>query len=401
MIVKAGLLIDFGNSETRVLVTVGTRSYRFNCPNHFASLEEGYSVSPRYINKKSTILVLKGVAHANGEIVDREFTKSFLAPSPKKSKATQLVTMLSFNLALGKAISVISSAYNVSVEDIDITFDVGVLLPPLDHERNEETLEKMIRSVDSVRFLSPVSFTKAVKIDKVLVQSEGVSAFLGAFYSETGVSVSDGIVGSKLETGDVLITEYTPNSALMEVDSVNKFSEGYVLVLDIGAGTTDLALFLDMELVESSKDSFDIGGNLVLSIVSKEIRKRFGFLPPNPMDIVLSGYMSEGVKKHDVRDIVYTAKLEYAKEAIASIRSYIDNMNVDLPVVSGLLVVGGGAMGLSSSSEGAIDKYSSSMGDILVDFLRDLAPNLELLDTTGKNLRELNILGLLYVYKYS
>lgn len=396
MIVKAGVMIDFGNSETRAIVTAGGKNYRFNLSNKFAEVQAGYQVSTKYINSKSTIFVANGTHYANGVIVDREFPRSCVSPASKQSKVTQLPTELTLNLVFIRAVELLAQAFHVGVDHLDITFDVSALLPPLDHAKNEALLEALIRKVSAVSALTPSAFKKAFKIGNVSVQSEGVAAFLGALYYEEGLLPSSLSDGASLAAGDVLITEYASNTSLVEVESNTDFSNGYVLVLDIGAGTTDLAMFLDMELVEGSKDSFAVGGNLVQSIVSREVRKNFGYLPPDVQSLVLTGTLHEGNKTHDLSALVTSAKKEYAREAIIFIKDYINNMNVDMPVVKGLLAVGGGAV--PTIKDGQV--VSPAMGSVLIEYLKELAPNMELLNTEGKDLRDLNIQGLMYIHKY-
>ena len=73
MEVKAGLLIDFGNSETRAMVLARGKCHIMRLSNKFAELKQGYKVAYEYENGKSTIFKLCETHFANGEIVEREF----------------------------------------------------------------------------------------------------------------------------------------------------------------------------------------------------------------------------------------------------------------------------------------------------------------------------------------
>jgi hypothetical protein len=68
-----------------------------------------------------------------------------------------------------------------------------------------------------------------------------------------------------------------------------------------------------------------------------------------------------------------------------------------MPVIKGLLVAGGGS--LPSVRDGAV--VSPAMAEVLISYLKTLAPRLEPLDVTGKDLRDLNIEGLMFMHKYS
>lgn len=401
MIVNAGLLIDFGNSSTRVILLSGNKKYRFDMSNRFAGLPAGYQINNKYVNGKSSVFLANGSYFANGQIVEREFGGKELRPSALQSKTDQLTTELTINLAVIKALNILSQTYNVPVETLDVTFSVSALLPPLDHEVNEERLADLFRKVTEVSSLIPTPLKKTVKIEEeVNIHSEAVAAFFGAFYNELGVIDNPQNEGKSVDNGDVLVLDNGKHIVLDEVESNKKFMQGYVLVLDIGAGTTDIALFKDMELIESSKDTFTRGGNTVKSVASQSIRKKFGYQPEPEMmdDVIRSGKLAESLEFHDVSDIVTSAKEQYSQATMEDIRQYLERMSIALPIVKGLLVAGGGA--LATIDENG-NEVSPSMSKVLIQYLKTLAPRLEALDTEGKNLRELNINGLCTIHKYS
>lgn len=401
MLVKAGLLIDFGNSESRVTLIAGHRVYRFNLSNRFALLPPGYTINNKYANGKSTVFQTDSAYYANGQIVEMEFSTVELRPSALQSKTEQITTELTINLAIIKSLAILSQVYHTAIDQIDVSFKVSALLPPLDHEVNEERLAEMFRKVESVSALMPYAIeNKAIKIEEEIgIYSEAVAAFFGAYYKEEGMNYNPDNEGKSTENGDILVYDNGKHVTLVEVENNKKFEEGYVLVLDIGAGTTDVALFLNMELIESSKDTFNRGGNTVSSLVFNEIRKKYRFAPPQKdmEKIIKTGQLAEGSITHDVSAIVTKAKNEYSSATTSDIRQYLERMAVALPVVKGLLVAGGGA--LPSMYEGKV--VSPSMAEVLVGYLKQLAPRIEALDTEGKNLRELNIDGLGTIHKYS
>lgn len=389
MIVNAGLLIDFGNSETRVIVISGTNTFKFTMSNKFAELPAGYRISHKYANPKSTIFGLNGSYFANGFIVEREFTGVEIRPSALQYKVDQLVTDLSLNLAVIKALDLLAKAYNMPIKSLDVTFNVSVLLPPLDHEVNEGRMSDKIKSLTKVTSLIPQQHDAEFKIGDTIVSSEAVAAFFGAFFIEEGLQTST-------QNGDITIRDNGQNVKLVEVDNNSKFSSGYVLVLDIGAGTSDVALFQDMELVERSKDTFKRGGNTVESIIKNELKKKFGFTPTSMKRVISEGILEEGNDVHDVAEIVTIAKNTYSKSLMEDLRSYLERIMIDMPVIKGLLVAGGGS--LASIRDGIV--VSPAMSEVLMGYLKTLAPRMEPLDVSGKDLRDLNIEGLMYLHKY-
>lgn len=390
MIVNAGLLIDFGNSETRVVVISGNKSFKYNMSNKFAELPAGYRIPTKYVNEKSNIFGIDGSYYANGYIVEREFARVEVRPSALQSKVDQLVTELTINLAVIKALSVLSQAYNVAPSSLDVTFNISALLPPLDHEVNEQRLLDKIKSINNVTTLVPAQFQTQFKVGDVMVNSEAVAAFFGAFYREVGGA-------QPTYNGEVLVRDSSQAVELVEVEENKKFMNGYVLVLDIGAGTTDVALFKDMELIERSKDTFKLGGNTVASIISNDLKKRYGFTPNNMKRVITEGLLEEGSEVHPVEDIVTAAKDHYSKSLMEEIRQYLERIMVDMPVIKGLLVAGGGA--LPSIRDG--QEVSPAMARVLMGYLNTLAPKMEPLNTEGKDLRDLNIDGLMFIHKYA
>jgi hypothetical protein len=417
MIVKAGLLVDFGNSGTRVFVTSGNNAFRYDMSNKFAELPAGYKVPAKYANEKSTIFEYKGSYFANGLIVEREFTGKEMRPNALQSKTDQLVTDLTLSLAFIKAMSILGLAYNVAPPSLDVSFNVSVLLPPLDQERDESKMLSKISELSVVKTLLPVSMECKFKIgDSVSVHGEAVAAFFGAFYKEEGLKVLPVNEGKSLLKGDVIVRDNGQHVSLVEVEGNKKFTQGYTLVLDIGAGTTDVALFLDMELVDMSKETFKRGGNNVESIVRNELKKKFGFTPPSMQRVIASGILNEGVDSHDVSEIVTLAKEVYSRQTKEDIVQYLEFINIDMPVIKGLLVAGGGSLASkrwvdAEGTEYAEDELkdgvvytekivSPAMAEVLINYLKELAPRMEPLDTEGKDLRALNIEGLLYLHKY-
>ena len=71
MNLKAGVLLDLGNSNTRMALVVGPIVFRVNLSNQFATLDPGYRVATKYENNKTTVFK-HGQAHfANGLLVER------------------------------------------------------------------------------------------------------------------------------------------------------------------------------------------------------------------------------------------------------------------------------------------------------------------------------------------
>lgn len=372
MKVNAGILIDFGNSETRMSLLVNNKVKTTILSNRFAALEAGYSVPNEYNNDKSNILCVNGSYYACGALADREFSGQLIRPSSIQNKSEQLVTEISYNLVLITAIQQLASGCGVAISEIEPTFNVSVLLPPMEHDIRIEEMKKLISNVTMVNSYIPFEFTCEVKYDKIQVWPEGLAAFFGVYYTEQ-------------------------NNELVEVFENLAFSTGNVLIIDIGAGTTDVVMIKDTELLLDSKDTFNLGGNTVEGHLRKLIRQKYNFTPSDISTIVETGELIDGNSKVDVSDIVTSAKDMYSKMLMTHILGYLERMSISMREVKGVLVVGGGS--LPSIRDKKI--VSPAMSDVLIKYFKDLSPNISLMSTEGKNPRLLNIEGLQYIHKYA
>lgn len=374
MNVSAGLVLDLGNSETRGILIVNKQEYPFFLSNKFSDLEAGYVINSKYKDNKSTIFLVDTTYFANGYIVDMEFKNRVTQSNALNSKHEQLATKLSLNLAFIHCINKLHEIYDIPVEDMDIDFRVSILLPPLDHELYEEEMAELVRNTNKVTSIVPTDMTKEFTVSNVIVFPEGVSAFFGAEFTES----SDG-------------------TQIIDIEANKKFQTGYVLIMDIGAGTTDLAIIKDSELVQGSKNSIKKGGNNVESAIKSAIHKQFKFVPTDMTSVITKGILEEGTVEHDVSSIVTDAKRKYSLAVKNELIDYIQTNMIEMREIKGLLVVGGGS--LAAERDGKI--VSPAMSDILLEFLKELAPNIGVVSMSGQDPRLLNITGLKYIHKFN
>ncbi len=372
MKVNAGILIDFGNSETRMTLLVNNKAKTTVLSNRFAALEAGYSVPLEYNNDKSSVICVNGSYYASGALADREFVGQLIRPSSMQNKSEQLVTEISFNQVLITAIQQLAAGSGLAVSEIEPTFNISVLLPPMEHDIHLDTMKEVLSNTTMVTSYMPMEFTSQVKIDKVQVWPEGLAAFFGVYYTEQ-------------------------DNNLVEVFENLTYSTGNVLILDIGAGTTDVVMIKDTELLLDSKDTFNLGGNTVEAHLRKSLRQKLGFTPSDISTIVERGEVMDGNTIKDVSALVTSAKDMYSKLLMTHITGYLERMSISMREVKGVLVVGGGS--LPSIRDGKV--VSPAMSDVLINYFKELSPNISLMNTDGKNPRLLNIEGLQYIHKYA
>lgn len=372
MKVNAGILIDFGNSETRMTILINGKAKTMALPNRFAALSPGYSIPSEYNNDKTNVLCVSGAYYACGALADREFAGQLLRPSSMQMKSEQLVTEITLNLVYITALTELSKGSGMAISEIEPTFSVSVVLPPMEHDTHIEQMKDLIKRVNSVTSYIPHEFTSKITVDSVKVLPEGVAAFFGVYYNEA-------------------------DNALVEVYENVQYATGNVLILDIGAGTTDVVIIRDTELVLDSKDTFNLGGNTVEGQLRKLIRQKYGYTPNDVSRIVETGELLDGSIVHDVSDLVTASKDMYSKMLMTHITSYLERMMISIREVKGLLVCGGGS--LPSVKDGKT--VSPAMSDVLIHYFKELSPNISLMNIGNKNPRLLNIQGLLYIHKYA
>lgn len=386
----ATLVLDLGNSQTRGILRYGkdpsgkTRERYFELPNSFAMVEPNYVVPADYKTSTSSVFELSAVVQGkpvsgtfcNGELCDKEFTSSAYRPSALEKKYDNLTTALSFAQSILKASNLIVELTRASgLDQLDITWNVVALLPPADVDAGAKVLEEMFRSVKHINFKFP-NIGMPVKLDKVLVFPEGFSAYVGVLYEKD----------SSLRVG------------------YENLENDTILVLDIGAGTTDYMIIKENKVLDYTKETSDIGGNNVAMMVRREIKNLHGIgrLPESDVaTAVKEGYVRDGNRNIDVTDIVNKAKTSVATNLVNEMRSYFEENQFPIRTINRILVCGGGA--LAGNNNQII-----SLSGAIINYLRKLAPYVESIayptvitvdeetQTTREvqiNPRELNILG--------
>lgn len=372
MKIRAGLLIDLGNSETRMTLLVGDKERSTILSNRFAALPPSYRVPEEYNNSKTSILEYKGTYYANARLAEREFVGQLIRPYAVEYKTDQIVTEISLNLVFLHALIQLSEAYATPIDNLEVTFDVSVLLPPLEHDTQNEKMEQMVRSITKVKSILPFQVERSFEIGEVKVLPEGVAAYFAVIFKEAF-------------------------GALVEVEENKEFQEGYVMILDIGAGTTDVVLIKDTELLLNSKESFKRGGNTVESNLIAEINRKYKFKPQDIKRVINTGLLAEGGVVHDISDLLTEAKVKYTRILLPELSTYLERMSISLKEVKGILLAGGGS--LPTIRDGVV--VSNAMSKVLLEELQNKAPNTKIVSTLELDPRYLNITGLKYIHKYA
>lgn len=368
-----GILIDLGNSETRISVVRNKVMHDMTFSNRYVTLEPKYSIPTEYRNPKSTILLYNGISYANGDIVAKEFATKAIKPVATQAKTVQLVTMVTMNLIFTKVFLYLGEVTGTPVNELDVTFDIRLMLPPSEHDKRSDEIKEKIMSIKQIDVLCPAKFTKAVNINSIVVLPEGATAYIGSVYKAINGSLQ-------------VIAENTP------------FITGDVLVIDIGAGTTDIVNIKDTELIIGSKETFPKGSNNVEAICKRKIYEQYEFFPTDSamLKIFETGILEKGAEVIPVESYLTAAKESMGQELKNFLIEYLSRNNIEVRNLKGLLVVGGGA--LPTIRDGAV--VSVSMADVLIKYIQELTPSVSLVSTANANPRYLNLEGLKLYYTF-
>ncbi|MDR0920484.1 MAG: ParM/StbA family protein [Oscillospiraceae bacterium] len=386
---QAVLVVDFGNSETRAIVLCKKdkklKERKFTVSNRFAEVDNGFIPDEDYSDDTSMVFNIdtkigdKNIVgtYVSGEVQEREFSTSFIRPTAQEAKYTAKSTVLSYTKAIFKAYEALADIYSVDKDKLDVEWTVVVLLPPGDIEKGKAKMAELLQNINKIDCTFP-QFNKDISLKSVAVFPEGFCAYIGTVF-ERGVTPRAEFVDTLKET---------------------------VLVLDIGAGTTDMLIVKDNRVINNSLYSIKQGGNnIVQTLNSSFMRKGVELLESDLEKAVVTGFVKVGAGVEDVSDTICKAKRAVAGIISNKIKTFLETSEYPLNSINKLLVCGGGAM----QSE---NEKITSLSKVLVEQLKGVAPSIELLSTPVQenivvnevtkeknivksevSLRELNILG--------
>ena len=243
--VQARLVIDFGNSETRVAVLVNGKASPITIlPNAFAAIGDDYVIPEQYVadevngkpNELRSIIFRapQGLTagepthlYAAGPLADREFSKSATRPSSAiATKAQSETTLWSFHYAVFIGRELVAKLLRKKPESLEITWNVTLLAPPSEAGKGD-TFKKIFTLAKSVEIIAPERVSIPIKVSDVSVLAEGLAGFIATVFTPLMGTVAD------------------------YADCVNE----PIIVLDLGAGTADVTFIKDLNPIASASAS--------------------------------------------------------------------------------------------------------------------------------------------------
>ena len=152
-------------------------------------------------------------------------------------------------------------------------------------------------------------------------------------------------------------------------------TEETVLVIDIGAGTSDMIVIRSNKLVQNSKYTITQGGNNVHQLVRRKLRMRGLDIDDEAIRRgIIKGEVKDGAKPVSIVNIVNDAKAEVAQKIVSEIQDFLEVTDLKAKSVGYVLICGGGSM--QDSDAEAILPLSQKV----IESFKTLSPNSELIE---------------------
>lgn len=374
VIKNAMLFIDLGNSSTEITVALRKEDNPLDyikvaktIPNRYAKTAKHAQFLDPVNEDNSWRFVLKGehefladhekVIYDGGKIVGREYT-NIIRPTAIDNKFTSTAALLALNSSFMFGFKLVAQATGVPLEELEVEWSrVAVLLPPAkiglpgEKDSGSSKMANVVKSIKEIEFIKPdIKKAVTIKENAVIIASEGHVGFLGVMFSPNGMGIREGYEG------------------LMNSNN---------LVLDIGAGTTDIIQIIEATVVESSKFTIDVGGNNVahklgqLLVDSGLPKKKDSQL----QNAVVTGKIRDGGKVIDIRDQLMQAKEHVADMINSALNEYLESTGIDAREIENLLVIGGGSSRVYDDNGNEI---GSPISEMLVSRIKQISPNIEM-----------------------
>lgn len=367
---EAKLILDLGNSQTRGVLRIGEipnktrREYPFTLSNRFSMVLGDIPVTEEYNEENSLVFKtsalkignaeLEAGTYVHGLLSDREFADMQIKPTAMVQKYDSESTLLSIFASIMKATLLIQKYFKEEQgQDVEVShlvnqvkWDLTLLLPPKQVNEGLKTLVNSLVKNFNIDFLLPKAKSSIV-IDRVSVQAEGVMAYTAVLIKKSN---------------------YQPRQNMLFMRESN------VLIIDIGAGTTDIVLIQNGVPIENSKHTINFGGNNIKNKLKQKINAKLGTRLPDEFyeEASINGKIKQGLKETDVKTELDVSKREVSQLISGEIQDYLEATNIQLQIVQHILVVGGGSM----TNAGGITPIS----EYILKGLKRYAPNVQLVD---------------------
>ena len=362
--------VDLGASETRVVSKDGAV---YTLPNNAAFVDSSENVDiatgggndPNEVFLGAldvTITKLSGTQCPHfpcrvimGDMGNR-YSTDCTVPSMLRNKADQAINFVS---------AVVASARQVMFDKVKGDIKLYIALPPIEVKYSKEIFGTLCGKY-SVKF-NRLSKEVTVNINQIVCVPESQMALTRFFFGTNG----------------------------KKTENAEKYGSGYVMSLDIGASTTDLAFTKDMRPWENSRQTFKTGCNVIKANIANCIRGKYGFdpTPAQEEEVLETGRIRLGNKFDDMSADLRNAKAEFARSILTQIQSYFRLINIPLPMVRAIAVSGGGSMASEfTADDGTVIRTTGPVSEFITDELNKIVEGIDVVNVDGDP-RKANIIG--------
>ncbi len=312
---QAKLAVDLGNSETRIVVCFEDmqgqeRKILSTIPclykNLTFNMQSLENTLVDYTWDTSWVYSVNNKTIAGGLITETEFATDLITPTPMRKKYRQQATDYAIPAVYFRAYTIISEVYGVSIEDLDIEWEIIAFLPAQDFVKGAKRMENLFKEVNEITFVKP-EFTKEIVLKSIEVVCEGFTAY-----------------------------------------KLCKDKEGLCLVIDIGSSTTDLCLATKGKLNYESLGTIQVAGSNVVMKLKTLAENNHGIhsLPLQQYkNIALTGeYLLANGKTLDFKPELREALEQTTDRICEGILTHLNQLNVSIDTVESIIFVGGGSI---------------------------------------------------------
>lgn len=366
--------IDMGASETRFSSGLSAEHEAKTIPNSMieVGIDEDIRVEPATrdpydcldVTIRKEGLSVEDTKYFYDRVLIGELAKKYTGaperPTGMVSKVDQKINYTSAIVAT--AMSLIRDGNVGEVGNVDMF----VVLPPLEVKNKHEVFESRVKGSYTVIFNKMNKVVK-FRVAEVKCYAESQAAIISFLFNRNGTLTSE----------------------------AQRFKEGCILSMDIGASTTDLVVIENLKYNERTGQTYKNGGNICITALKGLIEGNIGLYYDDPTieEILKSGRRRSGNKFVDASDLVKKAKQAYARDIVNEIQNYFRTIAMPIQNMRAIVVSGGGSMPSGYTDEsGEFVETVPAMSEFITEKLLQVCPDIEVI--TMQNPRYANIEGI-------
>ena len=305
--------------------------------------------------EKNNILKIKGYGISGskgikkGLIVDiNEATKSILRSIEMAEKTTKIFVDNAYIGVTGKHISFISNWYDINISspnNIIRKTDVDKLISMA----NKVNLSSQYEIIHTLIKQFVIDEEKGI-VDPIGLSANKLAVELLAIYGTASLinNVVNSVRAAKIEIEDIIIEALASSEAVLTPEE----KESGVILLDIGGGTTDVAIYKNKKMVFTY--CLPVGGDLITNDISvglnitfpkaEEIKKKFANADYNFYDTlnrVNIGDIKIDSNKTTLNIRLYNIVNCRVKELLSLVKEKVEGYSFMHEVPCGLVITGG------------------------------------------------------------